>query len=109
MKYGKNYGPGDLTPEALDVVKIALQSAMDVGHLKPKEARTALAILSVNPHRRLDRLGVRLERVKDLCKQFEDCDFRIKDIQKSLEDEHESLKRVIEAHPVWGEEAEGGS
>ena len=104
MNYGKNWGPADLQPKTLAVLNQLISMAIEKNMIPSKEGRTAQAILSTNPHRRLDRISMKLGRVEGLCTLYEDADRRVSDILKALQEEYDSVASLI--HAAWKEESD---
>lgn len=102
------WDPPEIPSEALDQLEIIIGLAVSAKRIAPRTGEWMLEIISINPQRRLSRLGQRIAIVRACLDDIQAADRRLDIAVDELESEHKLLSNLINSHPEWAAQLEAG-
>ena len=94
-------GPESISERALKILRATIDLAAENNMLSQQDAKKALAIIKVNPHRRLGLLGKRLARIQADLTEISAISHGFHKLAEECGKELQLLKHVIEWQPEW--------
>ena len=94
-------GPESISEAALKILRATIDLVADNKMIGREDSKKALAILNVNPHRRLSLLGKRLARIQADVSELTSIHMGLEDIANESQRELDLLTAIIEWQPEW--------
>jgi hypothetical protein len=99
-------GPESMSEAALKLIRATLDIAVENRMIGQEDASKGMAILDVNPHRRLGLLGKRLARIQADVSEIKSISIGLESMAEECQEEVALLQKVIEWQPEWRPEDE---